>query len=589
MSLADFINNIKELIYSVPDMQNRAIPSEQFIAIFTLLIRWIFPLLAVIIVFRCIASLLGNKPEPEVWAYLTMPDESILQITHWENILGRAGKADIILNYPSVSKLHAALTRSTDGKWYVSDLSSKGGSKINGTVVESKTHIHYNDTLELGGVEFKFLQVPVEETQEELYTRTRPGGVIKPSITLFLITLFQLLTAATLILNVPSVNGLLFAVTFGALAVVSWLYFLFMRTIRRSGLEIEFIAFFLTTLGFAATASANPTELLKQLAAFVLGLLIFMCLGFFLRDLDWAQRMRWISAFCGLGLIAATFIFAKEINGARNWLYIGNISVQPSEIAKIAFIYAGSATLDRLMAKRNLLLYIVFAGLSIGMIALMNDFGTASVYFITFVCVAFLRSGNLSAILLSGTAAGLAGFMAVMFKPYVLNRFKAWRHVWQYSSSLGYQQTRTMICAASGGLLGLGAGNGLLKYVAAADTDLVFGMLCEEWGIIIAVSAVALIISLALFTVRSSQQGRSSFYVIAACSAMCMLTFQTMLNVFGSVDILPLTGVTFPFVSNGGSSMISSWGLFAFVKAVDTRQNASFAIKLRRVRKGDIQ
>ena len=115
--------------------------------------------------------------------------------------------------------------------------------------------------------------------------------------------------------------------------------------------------------------------------------------------------------------------------------------------------------------------------------------------------------------------------------------------------------------------------------MAAADTDLVFGMICEEWGLLIAVMAVGAIIALAFFAVRTIRVGRSSFYTIAACAAGSLLVFQTCLNVFGSVDLLPLTGVTFPFVSNGGSAMMSAWGLLAYLKATDTRENASFAIR----------
>ena len=109
-----------------------------------------------------------------------------------------------------------------------------------------------------------------------------------------------------------------------------------------------------------------------------------------------------------------------------------------------------------------------------------------------------------------------------------------------------------------------------------------FGMVAEELGLIVAVTAILALVLLALFAVRSSGQARSSFYAIAACAGMTILLTQLTLNVFGSVDILPFTGVTFPFVSKGGSSMISVWGLLAFVKAADARQNASFAIPLNR-------
>ena len=136
-----------------------------------------------------------------------------------------------------------------------------------------------------------------------------------------------------------------------------------------------------------------------------------------------------------------------------------------------------------------------------------------------------------------------------------------------------------MTYIASGGLFGLGLGNGILKYVAAGDSDLVFGMLCEEWGLIIALLAVVSIVTLALFAARACRVGRSAFYTIAACAAGSLMVVQTALNIFGAMDLLPLTGVTLPFVSNGGSAMLASWGLLAFLKASDTREKSSFAIR----------
>lgn len=140
---------------------------------------------------------------------------------------------------------------------------------------------------------------------------------------------------------------------------------------------------------------------------------------------------------------------------------------------------------------------------------------------------------------------------------------------------------------ASGGFFGLGAGNGWMKNLFACDTDVVFATVGEEWGLIAALLMVAAVTVLALFCLRSASLGRSSFYTIGACTAASILLAQTILNVMGTIDLLPFTGVTFPFVSNGGSAMISAWGLMAFVKAADVRQNASFAIRMpKRVKKG---
>jgi cell division protein FtsW (lipid II flippase) len=136
------------------------------------------------------------------------------------------------------------------------------------------------------------------------------------------------------------------------------------------------------------------------------------------------------------------------------------------------------------------------------------------------------------------------------------------------------------MCIASGGLLGMGIGQGALKKVFAADSDIAFATISEEWGLIVAVLMVVCIIVLGIFAFRSIRVARSAFYTIGSCTAASILLIQVILNVLGTVDVLPLTGVTFPFLSNGGTSMIGAWGLLAFVKAADTRQNGSFAVRL---------
>ena len=116
----------------------------------------------------------------------------------------------------------------------------------------------------------------------------------------------------------------------------------------------------------------------------------------------------------------------------------------------------------------------------------------------------------------------------------------------------------------------------------AADSDVVIATVCEEWGMVMAIFLLLAVVGLALFVIRSAAVGRSSFYTISGCTAAGIMLVQVILNVLGTVDVLPLTGVTFPFLSNGGSSMICAWGLLAFIKATDTRQSASFAVRLHK-------
>jgi len=305
---------------------------------------------------------------------------------------------------------------------------------------------------------------------------------------------------------------------------------------------------------------------------------LFLISGWWLRNLRRTAPARGLFAVLAVGLLALNVLTSEEIYGARNWLEFGGYSFQPSEFVKAAYIYVGASTLDRLYRKRNLFVFIAFSAICVVALALMGDFGTALIFFVSFLVISFMRSGSLATVLLAVSGAGLAGFLAVSVKPYIAERFAIWGHVWEDVYDRGYQQVRAMSAAASGGLFGKGAGNGWLHSVFAADTDMVFAVLCEELGLIIAICAVLALLAIAFFATRSARHARSSYYAIAACATMSMLLVQLALNVFGALDILPFTGVTFPFVSRGGSSLISCWILMSFIKGADNRRGASFAV-----------
>ncbi|NLD10436.1 MAG: FtsW/RodA/SpoVE family cell cycle protein, partial [Clostridiales bacterium] len=364
------------------------------------------------------------------------------------------------------------------------------------------------------------------------------------------------------------------------LCALMWAYVIILRTMRRKGFELEIIAFFLSTLSLAVTSSCLPDQVFKQFIAIGCGVALFFFMCTYLRDLDRTIEIKKFMYIAAALLLLFNLVFATTKNGASNWIQLGGFSFQPSEIVKLAFIWVGAASMDELFRKKNSLIFTGFSVFCFDCLALMGDFGTAIIFFVTFLIISFLRSGDFTKLILIVGVAFVGGLLVIRFKSYVADRFAVWGHVWEYADSAGYQQTRTMSAAASGGFVGLGAGKGWLRNVVASETDLVFGVLAEEWGLIIAIMAVMAIITLSIFAFRSIWAGRSTYYTIAACSAMSLFLFQTILNVFGSVDLFPLTGVTFPFVASGGTSMIASWGLLAFLKAADTRQNASIAVSM---------
>lgn len=387
---------------------------------------------------------------------------------------------------------------------------------------------------------------------------------------MILVSVFQILTG-TVVITANGFNSTLFLIYAGFIAL-EWIYFILSATIGgQNNFELEIIGFLFSGIGLTNVATVDDEYALKQLVAIILGLFIFIALLIVMRRTDIVMKLRMPVAFAAVGLLVANLALAKYTNGALNWITIGGVSIQPSEFVKIAFIFVGAASLDKLQSARSLTKYLIFSFGCVGALFLMKDFGTALIFFFTFIIIAFMRSGDVRTIALVCVAALLGAIMIVYFKPHVAARFKAYRHIWELINDEGMQQTRTLIYSASGGLFGLGIGKGELRNVVFASTDLAFGMICEEWGMLIGLIIIITYAFILLYAIKVARNTRSAFYAITACAAAGLILFQTSLNVFGVTDILPFTGVTLPFISRGGSSVMSSWGMLALIKAADIR------------------
>ena len=549
-------------------------------------LRVLAVVVAIVVVVRCLLSLFREKPGKEIWGWLTMADGTRLDLYHWENTVGRGRWSDVLLDFPTVSRSHVALLRDDKGNWKLQPLQTKNGTRVNGKKVTHTVPVKTGDVIDLGGMPLSFYAISEEEEREQAMRWGVAERPLSPGKTLGYLTVFQIMMCVQCLPGREVPELAMIGVAFGILLAAMWAMYALYRSLKRTAFEAETLAFFLCTISFAVTAAYSPETLLRQTICMLLGLFVFVAPSVLLRDIKSTVSLRWPVAVLTCLLLIFNVVLGQRLFGAKNWIALGPISFQPSEFVKIAFIFTGAATLDRLFARRNLIFTVLFCGFCMGCLALMSDFGTALIFFVALLVIAFLRSGDVGFLALMGTAAAAGGWMILRFKPYIANRFAAWRHVWEFSTeSGGYQQTRTMSAIASGGLFGKGTEDSFLKNLGAANTDLVFGVISEQFGLILALCAVFVLLALAVFTVRCATTARSSYYVIAANSAAAMLIFQAALNVLGAVDILPLTGVTLPFVSVGGSSMISCWGLLAFMKAADTRPNASFTIKLpKRIR-----
>ena len=557
--------------------------SDGYGLLYTAIARWVFIILSLFILVKSIVSLLRSRSPNEVWAYFNVNDRIAYPITHWENLIGRSKSCDLVLKDGAASRSHGTLSRDAEGRWSYMDLGSSNGSICAGKRLTKgkKYPIEPGDSILIGQSTCTLLPISLEEKRNNEKLRKEETFLLSPWSSLLMLTLFQLMTVIQLDISLGESYTSQIAVAFAGLCILMWVYVISMRMLKRKSFEMETIAFFLSTLSLAVTASKFPHSVLKQFIAIVFGVLLFVGMCTVLRNLDRSKAIKKYLYAGAAAMLIFNLLLGTTKFGAANWVSIGGLSVQPSEIVKLAFIWVGAASLDELMEKRNSLIFMLFSGFCFICLALMGDFGTALIFFVSFLVISFLRSGDFTKLILIVGVAFVGGLMVLKFKAYVAARFSAWGHVWEYADEMGYQQTRTMSYASGGGLLGLGAGNGSLKTVAASNTDLVFGFVTEEWGLIISILLVLCIITLSLFAVNSIVAGRSAFYTIAACGAATMMIFQTMLNIFGAVDLFPLTGVTFPFVSTGGTSAMCSWAMLAYFKAADMRKDASLAIKRR--------
>ncbi len=563
---------------------NQENQNQVYIALYVL--RIIVPLLALLIVVKCYRSVkIGRRPEAPVMMLEEISSHVRFPVLYWENSLGRSRSCDISLPDAAMSRDHAVLMRREQG-WFVIDTNSKAGTAVNGKKLTpgERAPVYPGDTISMGHSVLKLMQASDSDVKKRRFFNGEGKRAPSP-FRLFLLMLMVHLFMAVQCCFAPIEEGKTFStvplILLGALWVVDITFYLFsMRGLGRVSFEVETVALLFSGIGIFLLAGDSMDVALTQLVAMAGGIIIFCILIWFMGDLDRVTKWRLPLALCAVGLLVLTLVIGTSINGSKNWIFIGPISIQPSELAKIVFIFAGAATLDKLQTTRNLTEFIVLAALCGGCLVLMKDLGSAAVFFVTFLIIAFMRSGSIRTIALACSAVVIGLFMFLKAKPYAAARFLGWRHVWEHiNDSYGYQQSRTMTYAASGGFFGTGLGNGYLHNVAAGNSDLVFGMMAEELGLLLALVA-ALAMVLWIFYARSDvTRSRSTFYSISACAAAGILLFQSLLNIFGPLDVIPLTGVTLPFISAGGSSMLSVWGMVAFIKASDER---TYAVRKRR-------
>ena len=321
---------------------------------------------------------------------------------------------------------------------------------------------------------------------------------------------------------------------------------------------------FLCALGVLVLYDTNPAYAYSQATYYFIGLLAMVICIYIVRLIRSFRFLVWPMMAVSLALLALPLLIGKETWGAKNWFYVGSVSVQPSEIVKLVLVIV----LARFMADRRMLPWLGFSVASLGILMLQKDLGTALLYFFTTLFLFYASSGNLALTgigLAGGAGAAVAGYH--MFA-HVKRRVAIWRNPWSDYDNAGYQIIHSLMAIASGGLFGVGLGLGSPRTIPVYHTDFIFAVICEQFGLIFGCCVLLMYVALIWRGAMIAMAARGAFHGLLAMGVTLMLGLQTFVIIGGVFKLIPLTGVTMPFVSYGGTSLISCLCLSGILQGV---------------------
>jgi cell division protein FtsW (lipid II flippase) len=335
-------------------------------------------------------------------------------------------------------------------------------------------------------------------------------------------------------------------------------------------------------LGMAAT----------QLLWFGIGVGVMLWIAARFRDDGVLRHYKYTWALAGALLLIITFLFGREVNGARLWIFLGPIGFQPAEAIKVVLVIfiAGYLAEKRAVLSEGIarigpikippLPYLlpmlaIFFGV-MGIVVISRDLGTALLFFGIFLTMLFVATGRRSYVLVGIVLFVVGSFGAYQVFGHVRVRVDNWISPFADPSGTGYQTVQALYAFGRGGLFGEGLGQGLPTIsghlpIPALPTDFIFAAVAEELGLIGAVALLALVMVLVFRGLRTAVLARDDFSSMLAVGLTVSLGLQTLIIASGNVKLVPLTGITFPFVSYGGSSLLASFVVVGLLLAISHR------------------
>jgi cell division protein FtsW (lipid II flippase) len=380
--------------------------------------------------------------------------------------------------------------------------------------------------------------------------------------------------------NLPANMGPFLAIIFGLLLVGH----VAMRFLASNADPILLpTAGLLSGIGYVFIARLSPHEARLQAVWTALGMAAFVVTLLVVRRARDLERYRYTFAFVGIGLLLLPLVpgIGEEINGARLWIHVGSFNFQPGEIAKLALaVFFASVMVERgdllsqatrrvgrfmILDPRYLAPILAAWGLSLVIFLTENDLGSSFLFFALFIGMLWVATGRAYYLWLGGLLFAVGSFLALKVIGHARSRVQSWLDPWAHAQTSGYQIIQGTFAIAAGGLFGQGPGQSNAAHIPEASTDLIFAVIADELGL---VGAGALLIGYLLMVgsgLRIAIRCDRPFEKLLATGLSLILGIQTFVIVGGVTRLIPLTGITLPFISYGGSSMIANFILLALL------------------------
>ena len=340
---------------------------------------------------------------------------------------------------------------------------------------------------------------------------------------------------------------------------------------------IMLMVFMLISIGVLLLCSINLSYGLRQIIWILVGGVVFFIAYVIYYNIKTWNRLWWLYFFVGVALFLITLIFGKTINGSRNWVGTDSFSFQPSEIIKIMFIMClacyccgtwSKPVFGKLEPKwAALIITYVF----VGFLVLQRDWGTILVMFSIYLFMVYVYEPDKKLLFLNIGVLAVIGLLGYKFLYHIQVRIANWIDPWSDISNRGYQIAQSLFALASGGYFGTGLGNGVPSSIPEAHSDFIFAAICEEMGVFGGVAVILLFFLIAYRCFKISIMTTDPYDKAVSFGVTVMFALQTFIIIGGVIKMIPLTGITLPFISYGGTSIVISFASLGIIQAISAK------------------